>query len=365
LTLIDDLDTPALLVEYSRLTRNIHTFARMAAGAGVSLRPHVKTHKTQEIARLQLKARCGGITVAKLSEAEVYLRAGIDDIFVAYPVVGEGKWRRAAELNRSGRVVVGVESTVGIRGLAQAADRDGQPVPVRVEFDSGLGRSGVPAAELERLCAEVMDHASLELDGIFTFRSSAFPGSDGRSADELGREEGTIAADTADRLRKAGFRIGAVSAGSTPTARSVASVTGVTEVRPGTYVFHDLMTRADGACRTGDLALSVITTVVSRPWTTVAIVDAGSKTLAGDAEVSGSSLQCFAATEDARGRVVWLNEEHGALELSEGWSPAIGERIRLIPAHACTVVNLADELVVVDGDVVVDTWAVAARGCNR
>lgn len=363
--LIDDVDTPAVLVDRPRLEKNISSYAEAATLAGVGLRPHVKTHKTVEIARRQLAAGSIGITVAKLSEAEVYLDAGIADIFVAYPVVGDHKWRRAAALNERGTVVIGVESAIGIQGLALAAKSRGVNIGVRVELDSGLGRTGVPLGGLESLCAEVMRHRSLHLEGVFTFRSSAFPGSEGRSVDELGAEEGAMLAEAADRLRERGYPVMVVSAGSTPTARSVAGVAGITEVRPGTYVFHDLMTRADGACTTDDLALSVLTTVVSRPGPNVAMVDAGSKTLAGDAEARSSGQMCLAETLDGQGRVAWLNEEHGALHLLGDWSPEIGERVRLIPAHVCTVVNLANELLVVENDEVVDAWPVAARGCNR
>jgi len=158
---IEEVDTPALLVDRARLDRNIATYARMAADAGVALRPHVKTHKTIEIARQQLAAGSPGITVAKLSEAKVYIDAGITDIFVAYPVVGERKWRRAAELNERGRVVVGVESVAGIQGLAAAAEARSVQIGVLAELDSGLGRTGVAERGLEALCDEVERHRRL------------------------------------------------------------------------------------------------------------------------------------------------------------------------------------------------------------
>lgn len=362
---IDEVDTPALLVDRQRLDKNIASFSGMAKTAGVSLRPHVKTHKTIEIARRQLAAGSRGITVAKLSEAEAYVDAGITDIFVAYPVVGEIKWRRAADLNERARVAVGVDSATGIRGLAAAARRQSVDIGVRVELDSGLGRTGVAEPYLEELCAEVMRHDSLRLEGVFTFRSSAFPGSAGRSVAELGADEGGKLVAAGVHLRKLGFPVEVLSGGSTPTARAVAGVGGVTEVRPGTYVFHDLMTLADGACSASDLALSVLTTVVSRRGSEFAMVDAGSKTLAGDCEVRSAERMCLAETLDGRGGIAWLNEEHGALRLSDAWSPTIGERIRLTPAHVCTVVNLADQLLVMEDDKVVDEWRVAARGCNR
>lgn len=362
---VHELDTPAVLVDRRRLERNIATYAAIAAEAGIALRPHVKTHKTLEIARLQLAAGSPGITVAKLSEAEVYLDAGVEDIFVAYPIVGELKWQKAAKLSTRGRLTVGADSVIGVRGLARAAQAAESGIGVRLELDSGLRRSGVSVERLTELCAEVMRHPPLRLDGIFTFRSSAYPGSAGMPVADMGTEEGQLLASAAERLREQGFPIRSVSGGSTPTARSVARVPGVTEIRPGTYVFQDLMSRADGACTTDDLALSVLTTVVSRPSESVAIVDAGSKTLAGDAEASTASVKGYGEIYGGGGYVAWLNEEHGAVQLTGGWQPDVTDRLRIFPAHVCTVTNLADELIVIDGDQVTGAWPVTARGCNR
>lgn len=363
--MLDTLDTPTVLVDLKRLGHNIASFADTARATGVNLRPHVKTHKTVEIAQLQRAAGAAGITVAKLSEAAVYAAAGFDDIFVAYPVIGEHKWRHAAELARKCRMIVGVESSVGIEGIAEAAKAAGVVVAVRVEFDSGLRRSGGPIDQIGTLCSEVMRHDELELEGVFTFRSSAFPGSDGRPVASLGKEEGELLAHVASRLREAGFPIRSASGGSTPTGRDVASVPGVTEIRPGTYVFNDLMVRADGACGEDALALSILATVVSRPDTSTAIVDAGSKTLASDAQTGLSGSRVHGELVGGGGYLTWLNEEHGAVTLANNVQPRVGERVRIYPVHVCTVVNLADRLVVVDGDEVVDHWAVEARGCNQ
>lgn len=362
---LDALDTPSVLVDLARLKRNVANFAGSARSTGVDLRPHVKTHKTVEIAELQRAAGAVGITVAKLSEAEVYVAAGFDDIFVAYPIVGEQKWRHAAELARRCRLIVGVESNFGIEGLAAAAKAAGVVIAVRVEFDSGLRRSGASVDQLAALCEEVMRNDGLELEGIFTFRSSAFPGSQGRSIAALGKEEGELLADVATALRDAGFPIRSVSGGSTPTGLHVASVPGVTEIRPGTYVFNDLMVRADGGCEEDALALTILATVVSRPDESMAIIDAGSKTLAGDGEMGPSGACHHGELVGDGGYLAWLNEEHGAVRLLNDFQPRIGERVRVYPVHVCTVVNLASTLVVVDGDRVIDRWTVAARGCNQ
>jgi len=259
---------------------------------------------------------------------------------------------------------MGVDSHVGIEGLGRAAAERGSVIRVRAEFDSGLHRSGAAVADLADLCRKTLDQTALRLDGIFTFRSSAFDGSAGRTVAELGAYEGALLASTAVRLRDAGLPIEAVSGGSTPTGASVAACAGVTEVRPGTYVFHDRMTIADGAATVDDVALTVLTTVVSRPSEGIAIVDAGSKTLAADIWPDAAGLRGYAEVVGGGGYVAWLNEEHGAVRLLDGYRPHVGDRMRLIPNHVCTVVNLSDELVVVEGTQVVDRWSVAAGRCR-
>lgn len=362
--LSETVDTPALAVDLARVRRNVDAYAGIARSAGVDLRPHVKTHKTLEIARLQRDAGATGLTVAKLSEADVYVRAGFDDIFVAYPVIGTLKWERAAALAEACRLTVGVDSRVGIEGLGRAAAARGSVIHVRVEFDSGLHRSGAAIEDVADLCRKTLDQHALRLDGIFTFRSSGFDGSAGHTVAELGTSEGNLLASTAALLRDAGLPITAVSGGSTPTGAATAACAGVTEIRPGTYVFQDRMTVADGVATNDDVALTVLTAVVSRPSKDTAIVDAGSKTLAADVWPEAVGLRGYAEVAGGGGYVAWLNEEHGAVRLLDGYQPRVGDTMRLIPNHVCTVVNLSEELVVIEGTQVVDRWLVAAGRCR-
>lgn len=361
--LAETVETPAVLIDLARLTHNVRTYADIARSAGVALRPHVKTHKTIEIARVQRDAGATGLTVAKLSEARVYAAAGFTDIFVAYPVIGPLKWSGAAALAASCRLTVGVDSIVGIEGLSRASQTRGSLIHIRVEFDSGLHRSGVQVGALIDMCRQVMDRPGLRLDGIFTFRSSAYDGSAGHTAVESGTAEGELLTATANHLREARLPIDSVSGGSTPTAGPVAAASGVTEIRPGTYVFQDRMTVADGVTA-DDVALSVLTTVVSRPSEDMAIVDAGSKTLAADVWPASAGLRGFAEVVGGRGYVEWANEEHGAVRLAGDYRPRVGDALRLIPNHVCTVVNLSRELLVVDGARIVDSWNVAAGLCR-
>lgn len=360
---VQEVDTPALLVDHDRLEANLRRFAEMASHAGVALRPHIKTHKTLEIAALQVSAGASGLTCAKLSEAEVYADAGFNDVFVAFPVIGREKARRAAQLARRCHLIIGVESATGIQQLSEAASEAGVLLNVRLELDSGLRRTGAAAEAAEELCRLILAAPGLHLDGIFTFRGPSFPGAPTRDREVLGRQEGEWMVAQAERLRAAGIPINAVSVGSTPTAASAARVPGVTEVRPGTYVFCDRMTTRAGISTFDEIALAVLAAVVSRPAPDMAIVDAGSKTFCGDVIPADIGLEGYGVTVDGRSGIVErMNEEHGFVRLAEGFAPAIGDQLAFFPNHVCTAVNLSDELVIVQQGVVIDRWRVAARG---
>lgn len=358
-----EIDTPALLVDLDQLSANVRRFAEMVAPTGARLRPHIKTHKTIEIARRQLEAGASGISCAKLGEAEVYVEAGLHDIFVAYPIIGREKALRAAQLAQRCHLIVGVENSIGARQLSEAAQRVGATLNVRVELDSGLQRTGSAPENAAALCRQILDAPGLHLDGIFTFRGASFPGAPTHDPTELGRLEGEWMVAQAERLRAAGIPVQQVSAGSTPTSVGAAGVPGVTEVRPGTYVFFDRMTCRLGTSQPGEIALSILATVVSRPAPDIAIIDAGSKTFCGDVVPASAGLEGYGVTVDGQSGIVErMNEEHGIVRLAEGYTPAIGEKLAFFPNHVCTSVNLSDELVIVQQGMVKDIWRVAARG---
>lgn len=360
--LVQDLDTPTLLVDLDRMERNIREWQAAISAHGVSLRPHVKTHKAPQIAQMQLAAGAGGITVAKVSEAEVFSAGGASDIFIAYPVIGADKWKRVAELARRRRMIVGVDSEVGARGLSAAAADAGVVVGIRVEIDGGLNRAGVPAEEAGSLCRLVTQLQGLELDGIFGFRSIFFSGAAGRSIAELGLDEGAYYVRIAEALRAAGIPIRSVSVGSTPTAKYAAAVPGVTEVRPGTYIFGDYMMAEVGAVRYDDVALSILCTVVSRPAQDKATIDGGSKTFCGDSNPARLNLKGYASAVGMEAYVESMSEEHGVVRLGAGVNPHIGDKIVFYPIHVCTTVNLSDELVGIRHGAVEKVWPILARG---
>jgi len=355
---VDALDTPALIVDLDRLEGNIARWAAFAREAGVKLRPHGKTHKCVEIARRQLDAGAVGLTLAKIGEAEVMARAGVRDIFLAYEVIGGPKLPRLIALAREVRVRVGVDSVEGAEPLARAAQAAGLTLDVLIEVNSGLGRCGVlPGEELLALARSISRMKGLRIAGIFTYRGYR------PDLDAAGREEGEIMVGEADRLRRVGIEVEEVSVGSTPTGRSAGRVSGITEIRPGTYVFNDAMQVRWGSAAPEECALTVLARVISRPAGDVAVVDAGSKALTaeqGPFSSRGDSHGTIRNYPDCQIDRLW--EEHGRVQLTdEARRLRVGDLVEVIPAHVCPTVNLAERLVCTRQGRVVGTWAVAAR----
>lgn len=355
-----DLDTPALIVDLDRLERNIAAMAAMVGEHGKALRPHTKTHKTPEIARMQIEAGACGLTVAKLGEAEVMADVGFDDLFMANQPVGAPKIERLIALQRRARVIVGVDSLAVAAPISEAAAKAGVRVPVRIEIDTGLHRAGVRTMEEAVSLAErIASMPGLELAGIFTYEGHATPRPPEERAAACAEAAATMR-QCADAMRTIGVPIAEISMGSTPGARYTAQQKGVTELRPGTYVFYDAMQTGWGAS-IENCALTVLTTVVSRPEPTVAILDAGTKALSGDRGMSGSKHGLI--WEDTAAVFDWANEEHGHVDLSPAaLQPNVGDKLRVVPFHVCTCVNMHDTMYGVRGENVETVWKIAGRG---
>jgi D-serine deaminase-like pyridoxal phosphate-dependent protein len=360
--------TPYLLIDDAKMERNILKMADVAKGSGVALRPHVKTHKIPSIAKEQLETGAAGITVAKLSEAEIMADGGIEDIFIAYPLVTDAKIRRASRLGKRVRLVVGVDSLEGARRLSAGARAEDDTLEVRLEVDTGLRRTGVPYDEAAGLAGEIASMSNLDLSGIYTYRGAVLGGSRTLNLEEAGLEEGHLMVSLAERIREQGIELGDVSVGSTPTAEHVARVEGVTEIRPGTYVFYDRMQARLGACSLDECAASVVCTVVSRPTRDLAVIDGGSKTLATDVPPGAEplNLEGFGHVIGYPGVVLErLTEEHGMLSLDKDYDLEVGDTLRIIPNHICSTVNLHDAVYLVGEDDAVEELRVAARGKVR
>lgn len=359
---VADLDTPALVVDLNILERNLACVAGYAKENGLRLRPHTKTHKSVRIGRQQLQAGAVGLTVAKVSEAEVMLGAEPPDLLVAFPIVGESKLRRLMEVARRARVTVALDSRFAAQQLSNAAREAQVEIGVLAEMDAGLGRVGVPAGEpLLDLARFIQSLPNLRFEGI-TF----YPGHI-KSVDEPGLAAlakvseliGTVRAD----FRRAGIRIGIVSGGSTPTLFQSHLVEGLTEIRPGTYVFNDVNTVASGGCGLEDCAASILAAVVSTARPGQMIIDGGSKTFSSDRPSNPAEVTFGHVVEAPGARFHKMNEEHGFIDITHaerGFS--VGDRVHVIPNHICVAVNLHEKVYGIREGEVEAVWTVDGRG---
>jgi D-serine deaminase-like pyridoxal phosphate-dependent protein len=358
---IDDLDTPAVLIDVERLHRNLARMANYCSERNLVLRPHTKTHKIPEIARLQVQYGSPGITVAKLGEAEVMADAGINDILIVYPLWGERNWKRLARLARRVKISVAMDSLAVAQGISQAAREEGVEVGIRVEFDTGFGRCGLSPSDASIAVAkEVMSLPNLRWEGISVYPGQIMGNRSIRERDIV--VENVVLDSLLAKLDASGIPYPVVSGGNTPAAFDSHRFHGITEIRPGTYVFNDRNTVEAESANYEDCAATVLATVVSTSVQGKAMIDAGSKTLSADALLSGSR-ENFGYIEGRPDLILDdMSEEHGHLRVAEGSRLRVGDRLRIVPNHVCPCINLHDRVFVVKGEQVVDEWKVAARG---
>lgn len=355
-----DLETPDVVIDVERLQSNISTMARVTSAAGLRLRPHAKTHKVPQIARMQLDAGAVGLTVATVGEAEVFIEHGATDIFIAYPLwATPDMGRRLQAVAERASVTIGIDSAEGARNLARHLGSSAQAVAAWVEVDSGHHRSGL-LPDSDELAA-IAEGTGLRLTGVFTFPGHSYAPGHAQSA---ASDEGVAVSRVAAQLRAAGHDITHASGGSTPSA-ILSSSEHMTEVRPGVYALYDAQQLELGRCEWGDIALSIQATVVSRRTDTHQfIANAGSKVMGSDRATWATGCGRVLGSPDAR--VTALSEHHATVRWPDGQDlPDIGTQVRLIPNHVCLVMNLVDEVTVMRGGEVVDRWRVAARGRNK
>ncbi|MEJ7812450.1 MAG: alanine racemase [Gemmatimonadaceae bacterium] len=359
---LEEIETPAAVVDLDRLTRNLDRMAAYAAAHSLALRPHVKTHKSPRVAAEQIRRGAAGLTCATPREAEVMSEVG-NDLLVAYPVLGAPKLRRLMTLPERVRLTVALDSAEAIEQLAAAARYHDRPVRVYVELDLGMHRVGVSsAAEAAALAELVSRREPLEYAGIAFYPGHIRESVREQSAGLARLTEGL--GNALAEMERAGFRPGVVSGGSTPTAWRTHEIAGITEFRPGTYVYNDRTTAEIGACEWEECALTVHATVVSTAVPGQAVIDAGTKALGREPLRGGVAGGGFGVLVDhPEVTVSGMSEEHGILDLSDsGWRPGVGERVRVIPNHVCIVVHLNDVIYGERGGVVETSWPVAARG---
>jgi D-serine deaminase-like pyridoxal phosphate-dependent protein len=350
---LDDLDTPVPVIDVNVVERNILQWQSRCDMLNIHNRPHIKTHKLVGLAQYQIAQGANGITVQKLGEAEVMADAGIRNMLLTFNVVGRQKVERLAALARRTDITVVADNHEMIEGLSAAGQSAGRNISVLVECDTGAGRNGVqsPAAACE--LAEAIDKTThLTFGGLMTYA-----GIGQRLQAEAFLE------DARELIEKTGLEVVVMSSGGSPDMWRDEGLSKLTEYRAGTYIYFDRSLVSRGTCDYEDCALSVLTTVVSRPTDARAIVDAGTKSLTSDL----LGLEGYGVAHELGGATVYAaNEEHGYLEISHlREKPSVGDRIKITPNHVCPVTNLFDEVVFVNGHDVLGAVRVDARGLVR
>jgi D-serine deaminase-like pyridoxal phosphate-dependent protein len=359
------LSTPALTIDLDVLDRNLDRMAAYCRDHKIGLRPHTKTHKTLEVARKQLQKGALGLTVAKVGEAEVMAAAEPNEILVAFPVFGAEKLKRLSAVAARRRVVLSLDSEATARELSDAATAQNVNFGVLVEFDAGLGRCGLkPGPACVELARSVQKLHGLTFRGLMTY-----PGNIWGTIEERQKVSEAVAQAVATAL--AAFEaeripVEIVSAGSTPSAQLSHNIHGITEIRPGTYVYNDLNTYYQGACTLEDCAARVVATVVSTAVPNRAIIDGGSKTFSSDLLGSGPRAGYGLIVEAPGARLMKLNEEHGYIDTSDSrHNFHVGEAVTVVPNHVCACVNMHDEIFLLRNGECTGSWKVAARGKIR
>lgn len=345
-----ELDTPVMIVDLDVLEDNIARLEASLADLGVKSRPHIKTHKIPAFGRKQLAAGAVGICCQKVGEAEIFAREGFDDILIAFNIVGRPKVERLARLQHIAHAAAAVDSRETIAGIACAARDEGVNVPLLVEIDAGGHRAGVAGAEdVIGLAQEIADSPQLSFEGVMCYPTT--------------EQVIPILQESRERLQRVGLPARIVSGGGTGR-QSLAREAGLTEHRSGTYVYNDMNCVRHGYASVEQCAMQVLVTVVSTASAGWATVDGGSKTFTNDALQQDGHNGFVLEYPDVH--LERMNEEHGILRTDQSAArPKVGEKVRIIPNHACGTTNLHDYVVTHRGGRVESFLPIAARGTIR
>ena len=338
---LEEIPTPALILDASVVRRNIQRLADYAKQSSLKIRPHTKTHKSRRVAVLQQEAGAIGLTVAKVGEAETISTAG-EDLLLAYPPVDKFRAERLARLAHDRTVRAAIDSTMALAAVAEAAQHAEVTIGLLVDLDVGMGRTGLQSPQQTLALARAIEStAGVRLDGIM-----CYPGHIWQTAE---KQEAALQAvdaklqETIDCWSHSGLEAAIVSGGSTPTAYQSHHITHLTEIRPGTYVYNDMNTVHGTFCTLDDCAARILCTVISDAVPGQVVIDAGSKTLTSD--------RCLPAPQSGHGyvleyplaKIVQLSEEHGQIDITAcDQQPSVGERVTVIPNHICPCINLQD-----------------------
>ncbi len=354
---LDEVDTPALILDLDRMEQNIKRMAAFAKECGVSLRPHVKTHKSPEIAKMQLAAGSSGVSLQKVSEVEVFAGAGIRDIFLTNEVIVPQKLERLARVAETAHIGLAADDVDVVKTIGRIFKEAGARLDLYVDVDTGMGRCGVQPKDAPKIATEIARQEALVFKGIMGYEGNV----NGAKTKEEQVRLSNLAMDkivsSKKGVERAGLSVDVVSVGSSVSSWINAKHPATTEIQPGMYALNDHVLVSRGVATMQQCALTVLATVMSKPAKDRAVVDAGSKAFNFDTGLYPIPL-------DRKGVVMeHFSEEHGWLHLTgEGTSVKIGDRIRFVPAHCCTAVNQHEQFIGIRGDKVERTIPVLARG---
>lgn len=362
---IHTLDTPALLLDLAVLEKNLDDIKTIAEKNQIQWRPHIKTHKSVTIAKMQIERGACGITVAKLEEAEVMAEAGIDDILIAYPLSSPQKLARLRSLSEKAKITIAIDS---IEQAEQVNDafHEAKPLTVWLKVNSGLNRCGVEVDEVRQIATQLKNLTNLHFNGIFTHAGHSYAATTLDQIKEIALCEAETVLKSAAICEELEIPITHKSIGSTPTFKFGAAVKGITEIRPGNAAFYDMCQVGLHVAKASQCALTVLASVVSKK-TDRLIFDTGSKALALDQGAHGnkSVVGYGSVIHYPEITIARLSEEHGVATFSEETKLALTDKVQIIPNHSCVVANLFDEYIVHRNGTLVDTWKVDARGKMR
>lgn len=347
---VSDLQTPVPIVDLQIVQRNVRRWQEQCDRLGIANRPHIKTHKLVPLAKYQLDCGAQGITVQKLDEAEVMADGGVSNMLLTFNIVGRPKLARLAALAARTQISVVADSAEVVAGLGQVGEMAGRSITVLVECDTGGRRNGVQTPEeAVRLGALIDKTPGVQFGGLMTY-----------PATHLRRETAAFLQEARDLLSRSQLDISTVSSGGSLDMWSEEGLAPITEYRAGTYIYGDRYLVEGGAMAADECALTVLSTVVSRPVTDRAILDAGTKALTSDL----LGLQGYGTVRELGEATVYdLNEEHGFVDVSSSiHKPAVGDLLRILPNHVCPVSNLFDQVICMWGNELLGAVAVDARG---
>lgn len=359
------IDTPALLVDYDLVMRNLQAMQQKAAACKVKLRPHTKTHKMPELAKLQVSLGAGGITVAKVGEAEVMAENGLDDIFIANEIIGTAKLQRIRNLHQKIKIRLGVDNETQIDQLHEVFKDDEKPIEVLIEVEVGENRSGVVTDDqLIRLTHHIQSKTGVTLKGVFSHDGHSYKAKNADDCRRICRESQTRTLEAANIVSRLGANIDTVSIGSTPSLMHSEIMEGITEIRPGTYIFMDVG-QGTALADYSRCAATVLASVISMPTDERIVLDTGAKSLTMQTRSGGiCATDGYGLVKNSDNiRLSGLYDEHGLIYDRRLRSRLqVGDKLEVIPNHICPVCNLYEKAYLVAKGAVIKEVPILGRG---